>query len=119
CGAALNPYARVDYTSRIWICPFCHRKNSFPRSYVGIGENNLPAELFPTYSTVEYQLTKKLTNQGSNLSLNNNWGNGLSPSPSLPTVMSSSSLVSSFSFLFGVGVGFQCGWACVCVRCGC
>ncbi|GFZ14149.1 Sec23/Sec24 protein transport family protein [Actinidia rufa] len=55
CGAVLNPYARVDYQSRIWVCPFCYRKNLFPRSYAGIGENNLPAELFPTYSTVEYQ----------------------------------------------------------------
>ncbi|KAL6007340.1 hypothetical protein ACLOJK_032837 [Asimina triloba] len=56
CRAVLNPYARVDYQSGLWICPFCSLKNSFPRSYAGIGEHNLPAELFPTYSTVEYQL---------------------------------------------------------------
>ncbi|KAL2907111.1 Protein transport protein SEC23 [Bienertia sinuspersici] len=55
CGAALNPYARVDYRSKIWHCPFCHHKNGFPKSYSGISENNLPAELFPTYSAVEYQ----------------------------------------------------------------
>ncbi|GAV69596.1 Gelsolin domain-containing protein/zf-Sec23_Sec24 domain-containing protein/Sec23_trunk domain-containing protein/Sec23_helical domain-containing protein/Sec23_BS domain-containing protein [Cephalotus follicularis] len=54
CGAVLNPYARVDYQSRIWCCPFCYLKNPFPRSYIGIGESNLPAELFPTYSAVEY-----------------------------------------------------------------
>ena len=83
CGAVLNPYARVDYQSRIWVCPFCYRKNLFPRSYAGIGENNLPAELFPTYSTVEYQLSKKLSNPGSNLNLSNNWGNRfLSSNPS-------------------------------------
>ncbi|XP_047334020.1 protein transport protein SEC23 [Impatiens glandulifera] len=60
CGAVLNPYARVDYQSRIWVCPFCTKKNPFPRSYSGIGENNLPGELFPTYSTVEYHLGKKV-----------------------------------------------------------
>ncbi|KAK1362487.1 Protein transport protein SEC23 [Heracleum sosnowskyi] len=59
CNAILNPYARVDYRSRIWVCPFCYSKNVFPRSYVGIGEDNIPAELFPTYSTVEYQLGSK------------------------------------------------------------
>nr|CAN67335.1 hypothetical protein VITISV_024487 [Vitis vinifera] len=61
CGAVLNPYARVEYQSRIWVCPFCYQKNSFPRSYSGIGENNLPAELFPTYSTVEYQLVSSFS----------------------------------------------------------
>lgn len=55
CGAILNPYARIDYQSKIWHCPFCHHKNGFPKSYAGIGEHNLPAELFPTYSAVEYQ----------------------------------------------------------------
>uniref|UniRef100_A0A5B7BRX4 Protein transport protein SEC23 n=2 Tax=Davidia involucrata TaxID=16924 RepID=A0A5B7BRX4_DAVIN len=96
CGAVLNPYARVDYQSRIWVCPFCYQKNLFPRSYAGIGENNLPAELFPTYSTVEYQLGKKASTPISNL--NHNWGNGLSSS-SLSSMISSSSssLVSSFS----------------------
>ncbi|XP_044499496.1 protein transport protein SEC23 [Mangifera indica] len=54
CGAVLNPYARVDYTSRIWSCPFCYGKNPFPRTYSSITETNLPAELFPTYSSVEY-----------------------------------------------------------------
>ncbi|XP_077248064.1 sec23/Sec24 protein transport family protein [Tasmannia lanceolata] len=102
CRAVLNPYARVDYQSALWICPFCHRKNPFPRSYAGIGENNLPAELFPTYSTVEYQLTSKNPNPN-----NPNWvmnGKNPNPSPSPNRVMnglssssSSSSLASSFS----------------------
>lgn len=51
CGAVLNPYARLDYQSRIWHCPFCSQRNPFPRS---IADANLPAELFPTYTTVEY-----------------------------------------------------------------
>lgn len=59
CAAVLNPYARVDYPTRIWVCPFCYQKNGFPRSYTAIGEDNIPAELFPTYSTVEYNLVNK------------------------------------------------------------
>ncbi|KAJ8531481.1 hypothetical protein K7X08_026915 [Anisodus acutangulus] len=69
CGAVLNPYARVDYQSRIWVCPFCYRKNPFQKTYLGINENNVPAELFPTYSTVEYHLGKK------DLAQNPNFGN--------------------------------------------
>ena len=72
CEAVLNPYARVDYQSKIWHCPFFHHKNGFPKSYSGIGENNLPAELFPTYSAVEYHY-----NSGGN---SNN--NGLSSASS-------------------------------------
>ncbi|CAN1841220.1 Protein transport protein Sec23A [Linum perenne] len=59
CNSVLNPYARVDYESRIWSCPFCYHRNTFPLSYSGIGESNLPAELFPTYSAVEYKIDKK------------------------------------------------------------
>lgn len=83
CGAALNPYARVEYQSKIWLCPFCYHKNLFPKSYAGIGENNLPAELFPTYSTVEYhpgKSTMPASTSSSNLSLRPNWGNGFSSS---------------------------------------
>ncbi|XP_042505272.1 protein transport protein SEC23-like [Macadamia integrifolia] len=89
CGGALNPYARVDYKSRLWVCPFCYQKNPFPRSYAGIGENSLPAELFPTYSTVEYLHARKNPCPTSTPSSSSNWvQNGL---------LSSSSLVSSFS----------------------
>ncbi|KAK4856676.1 hypothetical protein QYF36_019982 [Acer negundo] len=62
CGAVLNPYARVDYTSRIWSCPFCYSRNPFPRSYSSIAETNLPAELFPTYSSVEYAAADHFAN---------------------------------------------------------
>ncbi|PKA58303.1 hypothetical protein AXF42_Ash013028 [Apostasia shenzhenica] len=65
CAAVLNPYARVDYRSALWICAFCHSKNSFPRSYAGIADHNLPAELFPTHSTVEYLLPNKNPNRNS------------------------------------------------------
>ncbi|XP_040999670.1 protein transport protein SEC23 [Juglans microcarpa x Juglans regia] len=99
CGAILNPYARLDYTSRIWYCPFCYQKNPFPRSYSGIGETNLPAELFPTYSTVEYAPGRKSMSPGANpsgpnLNYKHNWSNGLSSSSSLASMVSSSSSLS-------------------------
>mmetsp|Transcript_23676 Transcript_23676/g.51683 ORF Transcript_23676/g.51683 Transcript_23676/m.51683 type:complete len:755 (-) Transcript_23676:203-2467(-) len=56
CAAVLNPYCRVDYVGKIWICPFCYQRNHFPPHYAGIEENNLPAELFQNYTTIEYQL---------------------------------------------------------------
>mmetsp|Transcript_10397 Transcript_10397/g.29602 ORF Transcript_10397/g.29602 Transcript_10397/m.29602 type:complete len:756 (+) Transcript_10397:156-2423(+) len=60
CGAVLNPYARVDFGSKIWVCPFCHTRNHFPSHYAGIAEDNLPAELFPNYCTVEYTLQRSV-----------------------------------------------------------
>jgi len=56
CAAVLNPYARVDFNGKIWICPFCYTRNHFPQHYHGISETSLPAELFPNYTTIEYQL---------------------------------------------------------------
>ncbi|XWS53877.1 hypothetical protein CRYUN_Cryun10bG0038100 [Craigia yunnanensis] len=91
CGAVLNPYARVDYTYRIWFCPFCFFKNPFPRTYSSsLGESNLPAELFPNYSSVEYAKTVS--------SVSNTIGSSLSSS-------SLSSMTSSKTMLAGeVGV---------------
>ncbi|KAH9613892.1 hypothetical protein KSS87_020853 [Heliosperma pusillum] len=92
CGAALNPYARVDYQSKIWLCPFCHHKNFFPKSYAGIGEHNLPAELFPTYSTVEYHPGKNtfsMSSSNSSSNLKPNWGHGPSSSSSLSSLAAS------------------------------
>mmetsp|Transcript_16153 Transcript_16153/g.34976 ORF Transcript_16153/g.34976 Transcript_16153/m.34976 type:complete len:765 (-) Transcript_16153:369-2663(-) len=58
CGAMLNPYARVDYYSKVWTCPMCMGRNHFPPHYQGIAENNLPAELYPSYCTIEYTLNR-------------------------------------------------------------
>ncbi|CAI9285113.1 unnamed protein product [Lactuca saligna] len=110
CGSVLNPYARVDYPSRIWICPFCYQKNSFPRSYAEIGENNIPAELFPTYSTVEYQLGHQglMTPTRVNSNPVHNWGtsNGSGLAKSNSSSFSSSSLSSlDQRGLTGRGIG--------------
>ncbi|MED6163149.1 hypothetical protein PIB30_077112 [Stylosanthes scabra] len=85
CDAVLNPYARLDYPSRIWHCPFCSQRNPFPRSYSDIADTNLPAKLFPTYSSVEYAPAHVPSNPNSLLSRT-----PLTPSSS----SSSSSLVS-------------------------
>lgn len=58
CNAILNPYARVDFYSKVWICPFCHSRNHFPAHYQGISDTNMPAELYPNYCTIEYTLPK-------------------------------------------------------------
>jgi protein transport protein SEC23 len=55
CRAVLNPFAVTDYTTKIWICPFCLNRNHFPTTYHTISENNLPAEIFPQYTTIEYE----------------------------------------------------------------
>ncbi|EKX47073.1 secretory protein 23A [Guillardia theta CCMP2712] len=58
CRAVLNPACQVDYRNRIWICPFCATRNHFPHHYADINETNLPAELIPQFTTIEYQLQR-------------------------------------------------------------
>ncbi|KAH9649515.1 protein transport protein SEC23 [Citrus sinensis] len=62
CTAALNAFARVDFTAKIWICPFCYQRNHFPPHYAAISETNLPCELYPQYTTVEYTLPHSMQN---------------------------------------------------------
>jgi protein transport protein SEC23 len=55
CGAVLNPYSQVDFRSKGWTCPFCNQRNAFPPHYAEhMTEQNLPAELLPMCSTIEY-----------------------------------------------------------------
>ncbi|KAI3676888.1 hypothetical protein L1987_86502 [Smallanthus sonchifolius] len=56
CMAVLNPFCRVDYSALIWICPFCFQRNHFPHHFSGISETNVPAELYTTYTTIEYSI---------------------------------------------------------------
>ncbi|XP_050237086.1 protein transport protein SEC23 C isoform X3 [Mercurialis annua] len=55
CRSVLNPFSTVDYAAKIWICPFCYHRNPFPPHYASITDDNLPAELFPQYTTIEYE----------------------------------------------------------------
>jgi len=58
CAAVLNPFCRIDFKAKIWVCPFCFQRSHFPAHYNDISENNLPAELIPNYSTIEYALPR-------------------------------------------------------------
>lgn len=43
----------------MWTCPFCMTRNPFPPHYAeNITETNLPAELIPQFTTVEYDLPR-------------------------------------------------------------
>lgn len=53
CKCILNPYCSVD-TSGFWICPLCMYRNPLISNYQGMNEGNLPLELNPQSSTIEY-----------------------------------------------------------------
>ncbi|RLN50366.1 hypothetical protein BBJ29_006461 [Phytophthora kernoviae] len=60
CSAVLNPYCQVDFVSKLWVCPFCVTRNHFPPHYAeNITQENLPAELIPQYTTLEYELQNR------------------------------------------------------------
>jgi len=58
CPAILNPFCRIDFKTKFWVCPFCFQRNHFPAHYNDINENNLPAELIPNFATIEYAVTR-------------------------------------------------------------
>ncbi|GAA6059292.1 hypothetical protein JCM10212_006685 [Sporobolomyces blumeae] len=58
CRAILNPYCQIDVRGKLWICPFCLQRNAFPPHYKDISTSNLPAELLPRYTTIEYTLSR-------------------------------------------------------------
>lgn len=53
CQAILNPYCRIDMTG-FWFCPICGYRNPLPSHYQGITSENMPLELQPESSTIEY-----------------------------------------------------------------
>ncbi|KAJ4842535.1 hypothetical protein Tsubulata_020817 [Turnera subulata] len=56
CRSVLNPFSVVDFEAKIWICPICFHRNHFPPHHAAsISPDTLPPELFPQYTTVEYQ----------------------------------------------------------------
>ncbi|CAO3579864.1 unnamed protein product [Absidia cylindrospora] len=58
CRAILNPYCQIDVRGKLWICPFCLQRNAFPPHYKDISNTNLPPELLPKYTTIEYNLNR-------------------------------------------------------------
>jgi len=50
--------SQIDIRGKLWICPFCLSRNAFPPHYKDISNTNLPAELLPKYTTIEYTLSR-------------------------------------------------------------
>lgn len=50
--------SQIDVRGKLWICPFCLQRNAFPPHYKDISNTNLPAELLPKYTTIEYNLNR-------------------------------------------------------------
>ena len=60
CKSVIAPQFQIDFRSKCWSCPFCDSKNMFPTIYAqNISEQNLPAELLPEATTIEYKLNRK------------------------------------------------------------
>jgi len=60
CRSLLNPFCQFDPVGKLWVCPFCFQRNQFPPQYADISQTNLPAELIPNYTTIEYALPRAL-----------------------------------------------------------
>jgi protein transport protein SEC23 len=50
--------SQIDIRGKLWICPFCLTRNAFPPHYKDLSSTNLPAELLPKYTTIEYTLSR-------------------------------------------------------------
>ena len=48
----------VDLRSRTWTCPFCLRRNQLPPHYKDINQEQIPPEMAPANTTVEYRLPR-------------------------------------------------------------
>lgn len=57
CRSILNPYCSVDPTG-FWICPLCGTRSQLPPHYQNMTQENLPIELSPLSSTIEYITAK-------------------------------------------------------------
>ncbi|KAI9224027.1 hypothetical protein BC828DRAFT_175949 [Blastocladiella britannica] len=58
CKGVLNPYCQIDPRAKLWVCPFCLQRNQFPPHYHDLNPQNMPLELHPTATTVEYVLSR-------------------------------------------------------------
>ena len=56
CRAVLNPFCRVDFDAKLWICPFCYQRCHFPPHYASISPTHQPGELYPQCASVEYKM---------------------------------------------------------------
>lgn len=54
CKGIINPFSTIDPQSKTWICPLCKQRAPLPLNYTKTDQNNVPAELSPENTTVEY-----------------------------------------------------------------
>jgi protein transport protein SEC23 len=48
CKSVISPLFSYNVRAKLWECPFCNTRVSFPKEYADfITETNLPAELYP------------------------------------------------------------------------
>lgn len=58
CRSALNVFSQIDMNNRTWTCPICFNRNQLPPQYQNISADNVPIELMPQASTMEYILNR-------------------------------------------------------------
>ena len=63
CSSVISPLFPYSVRGKKWECPFCGIQMMFPKNYSDfMTEENLPAEILPENSTVEYKLNRKENN---------------------------------------------------------
>ena len=55
---SLHSPSQIDIHGKLWTCPFCLQRNAIPPHCKDISNTNLPAELLPKYTTIEYTLQR-------------------------------------------------------------
>jgi protein transport protein SEC23 len=50
--------SQIDMRGKLWICPFCLSRNALPPHYRDISNTNLPPEVLPKYTTIDYILSR-------------------------------------------------------------
>ncbi|VEU23471.1 DEKNAAC104607 [Brettanomyces naardenensis] len=58
CRAVMNVFSQIDLGSKTWVCTICSSRNPLPAHYANISAENLPVELTPPASTMEYVLAR-------------------------------------------------------------
>lgn len=58
CHATLNAFCSIDIANKLWQCCLCASQNQLPAGYNNISADNIPMELMPESSTMEYILQR-------------------------------------------------------------
>jgi protein transport protein SEC23 len=57
CKNVISPFCDVEFSGvKSWSCCFCGNRNQFPSNYSGISQTQLPAELHPFSTSIEYTI---------------------------------------------------------------